>query len=184
MAKRVVTSHLSPIVAAAVTDGLQELKRSSHVMVWGVLKRVEAFCNREIAKLRPSVDEWVTGELGKLDPGEYERVVKLPNHLVVHLRNRNAKAKVVLEGPAKALLRAKRVSQESILTPVPEPVRAFDPEKIEALVAIGKVTRAEADAVLAPAPVAPELHVKSYPGLEEHIAVSVMAFAEATRRGR
>jgi hypothetical protein len=67
---------------------------------------------------------------------------------------------------------------------VSEPVRAFDPEKIEALVAIGKVTRAEADAVLAPAPVAPELHVKSYPGLEEHIAVSVMAFAEATRRGR
>lgn len=179
MAKRTVTSHLSPITVATT---LQEVKRDAHVMVWGVLKRVEAFCSREIAKLRPSVDEWVTGELGKLEPGEYERVVKLPNDVAVHLRNRNSKAKVVLEAPARALLRAKRVSQESILTAAPEVKRVFDPEKIEALVAIGKITREEADAVMAPAPVAPELHVKSYPGLEEHITVSVMAITETICR--
>jgi len=174
--KRTVTSHLSPITSAV---SLKELKRDAHVMVWATLKRVAAFCDREIAKLRPSIDEWVTGELGKLEPGEYERVVKLGNGVSVHLRNRNSKAKVVLEGPAKELLRAKRVSQESILTAVPEVKRVFDPEKIEALVALGKISREEADTILAPAPVAAELHVKSYPGLEERIAATVMAFAEA-----
>lgn len=155
-----------------LTDETVSMPKDLVVVAFCTLKRMGAAVERRTKLLRERIDEELA-TLPLLQPGEKENRLQSGSFAVVQ-RNKAFNRKVIDAAGLKELLRSKRIAMATV-TIVPEPPPPFISEDAVAeLVRSGRLTQAEYDGVLVPAPAQPEVHVEVPDILEAVIAARLL----------